>query len=328
MKRIIIFICCLFSLFTFASCKNKEKEATSIDNNTYPAESNSNVLVAFFSRPGENWQVGNVDIGNTEVFANYIIEYTGFDSYKIEPKTLYPIDYYEMLDVCKEEQSNNTRPEIKTFIESIDKYDTILLGHPIWNSKTPNIILSFLDHYDFSNKTIITFVTHGGSGFGSSISQLSSYLPNTKINQGLAIEGTNIRNEDSKEKVENWIDSLSLKMEANMENEILDRYKLMEQAMVDANIDILNEVILDGTTFRHMSGKVQTKEEYLNDIKTGSLDYQAYTIENEKITIDGDDAYIKAKVTLTANAYGAQGSWPFNVNAHMKRIKGIWYYTN
>ena len=113
-----------------------------------------------------------------------------------------------------------------------------------------------------------------------------------------------------------------------MKSEVLNRYKAMEQAMVDANIDILNEIILDGTTFRHMSGKVQTKDEYLNDIKNGALDYQTYTIENEEITIDGDVAYIKAKVTLTANAYGAQGSWPFNVNAHMKRIKGIWYYTN
>ena len=328
MKRIIIFICCLFSLFIFASCSNKEKEATFTDNNIQHTNSHSNGLVAFFSRPGENWQVGNVDIGNTEVFANYIIDYTGFDSYKIEPKTPYPVDYYEMLDVCKVEQSSNLRPKIKSFIESIDKYDVILLGHPIWNSKAPNIILSFLDHYDFSGKTIITFVTHGGSGFGSSISQLSGYLPNTKINQGLEIAGIDIRNENSKKKVEEWIDSLNLNLEATMKSEVLNRYKAMEQAMVDANIDTLNEIILEGTTFRHMSGKVQTKEEYLNDIKNGALDYQAYTIENEEITIDGDDAYIKAKVTLTANAYGAQGSWPFNVNAHMKKINGIWYYTN
>lgn len=328
MKKLITIICCLLSLFTFAACSNKEKEASFTENNTQQISTNSNVLVAFFSRPGENWQVGNVDVGNTEVFANHIIDYTRFDSYKIEPKTPYPIDYYEMLDVCKKEQSNNTRPEIKSFIESIDKYDVILLGHPIWNSKAPNIILSFLDHYDFKDKNIITFVTHGGSGFGSSISQLNNYVQDAKVTQGLAISGTDIRNEDSKEKVENWIDSLNLNLDAKMKSEVLNRYKTIEQAMVDADIDTLNEIILDGTKFKHMSGKVQTKEEYLNDIKNGALDYQAYLIENEEIIINGDDAYIKARVTLTANAYGAQGSWPFNINAHMKKINGIWYYTN
>ena len=66
----------------------------------------------------------------------------------------------------------------------------------------------------------------------------------------------------------------------------------------------------------------------LYDIKSGALDYQAYTIEDETISINGDDAYIKAKVTLTANAYGSRGSWPFHVDTHMKRIDGIWYYTN
>ena len=113
-----------------------------------------------------------------------------------------------------------------------------------------------------------------------------------------------------------------------MKEEVLERYKTMQQAMVDADTTILNEVISEGTTFRHMSGRVQTKEEYLKDIEDGVLDYRAYTIEDASVTIDGEDAYVKAKVTLTANAYGAYGSWPFNVNAHFKKINGVWYYTN
>lgn len=113
-----------------------------------------------------------------------------------------------------------------------------------------------------------------------------------------------------------------------MKEEVLERYKTMQQAMVDADTTILNEVISEGTTFRHLSGRVQTKEEYLKDIEDGVLDYRAYTIEDASVTIDGEDAYVKAKVTLTANAYGTYGSWPFSVNAHFKRINSIWYYTN
>lgn len=324
-----LLIACFSLVLSLTGCSSNNNSNTSSDIETGPTNINhSNVLVAYFSRAGENWQVGNVDKGNTKVFAEYIIDYTHFDNYEIEPASPYPIDYYEMLDVCKEEQTNNTRPEIKSFIESINQYDTILLGHPIWNGKAPNIILSFLDHYNFNDKNIITFVTHGGSGFGSSISQLSDYLPSSNVKVGLAIEGTKIREENSKNQVISWLGSLNLNTENKMKEEALNRYKNMQQAMVDANIELLDEIILDGTTFKHMSGKVQTKEEYLDDIRSGVLDYQAYTIEDETITIDGDDAYIEAKVTLTANAYGSQGSWPFNVNAHMKRIDGIWYYTN
>ena len=115
---------------------------------------------------------------------------------------------------------------------------------------------------------------------------------------------------------------------SNEEQMTLDRYKEMQQAMVDKDIDKLNEIVKEGTTYTHMSGKVQSKEEYFEDIKRGALDYQSYKIENPSITIDGNKAIIKARVTLTANAYGAQGSYPFNVTAYFEKVNGEWLYRN
>lgn len=109
---------------------------------------------------------------------------------------------------------------------------------------------------------------------------------------------------------------------------ILNRYKEMQQAMIDKDIDKLNKIVKDGTTFTHMSGKTQKKEEYLEDIRRGSLDYQSYTIEDPKVTIDGNKAILKARVTLTANAYCAQGSYPFNISAYFEKINDEWLYTN
>ena len=113
----------------------------------------------------------------------------------------------------------------------------------------------------------------------------------------------------------------------NEENIILNRYKEMQQAMVDKDIDKLNRIVKDGTTFTHMSGKTQTKEEYFEDIKTGALDYQSYTIENSRISIEGNKAILKARLILTANAYGAQGTYPFNVSAYFEKVDGEWLYT-
>ena len=109
---------------------------------------------------------------------------------------------------------------------------------------------------------------------------------------------------------------------------VLAAYETIQQAMIDKDIDTLDRVILDGTTFTHMSGKTQTKEEYFADIRDGRLDYQSYTMENTKIVIDGDEATLTSRVVLTANAYGAQGSWPFNVTAHFTKIDGEWYSHN
>lgn len=114
----------------------------------------------------------------------------------------------------------------------------------------------------------------------------------------------------------------------NEEEIVLNRYKEMQQAMVDKDIDKLNNIVKDGTTFTHMSGGTQSKEEYFEDIRSGDLDYQSYTIENPKVTIDGKKAILKARVTLTANAYGAQGLYPFNISAYFEKINGKWLYTN
>lgn len=121
------------------------------------------------------------------------------------------------------------------------------------------------------------------------------------------------------------IDNSNLSLEEEI---ILNRYKELEQAMIDKDIDKLNKIVKEGTTFTHMSGKTQSKNEYFEDIRSGALDYQAYTIENPRVTIDGNTAILKARVTLTANAYGAQGTYPFNISAYFEKIDGEWLYTN
>ena len=48
-------------------------------------------------------------------------------------------------------------------------YDTIYLGYPIWWGTNPKIILTLLDTYDFTNKTIIPFCTSGSSDISESV---------------------------------------------------------------------------------------------------------------------------------------------------------------
>ena len=114
----------------------------------------------------------------------------------------------------------------------------------------------------------------------------------------------------------------------NEEEKVLAAYEAMQQAMIDKDIDKLDRIVKDGTTFTHMSGKTQTKEEYFGEIADGTLNYHQYKIAGRKITVNGDTATLSANVTLTANVYGISGSWTLPVNAHFEKINNEWIYTN
>ena len=95
--------------------------------------------------------------GNTEEMASYIAEQTDGDLLEIEPKVAYPTDYNETGDIAKVERDENTRPEIANLPASIDEYDTILVGYPIWWHTAPMIIGTFLENYDLTGKEVYPF---------------------------------------------------------------------------------------------------------------------------------------------------------------------------
>lgn len=113
---------------------------------TSSGASDKTVLVAYFS-----WS------GNTEKMASYIAEQTGGDLLEIHPETPYPTDYNECGDVALAERDNDERPAISNPPESIDEYDIILIGYPIWWHTAPMIIGTFLESYDLTGKAIYPF---------------------------------------------------------------------------------------------------------------------------------------------------------------------------
>jgi flavodoxin len=111
------------------------------------------VLVAYFSRPGENYYYGgriNLDVGNTEVLAGMISRLLGCDTYRIEAAEPYSDDYEETVERNVQEQNADARPAIAKALPSIDQYDTVLLGSPIWNVRAPMIISTFSESLDFT----------------------------------------------------------------------------------------------------------------------------------------------------------------------------------
>lgn len=172
---------------TTQNTENETLEDTSSDSST--SDSDSRILVAYFSRAGENYNVGTVEKGNTQIMAEMIAEETGGTLFKIETVTPYPSNYDECTDVAKQEQNDNARPELKEVVDNFDDYDTIILGYPIWWGDMPMAMYTFLESYDFSGKTVLPFNTHEGSGEAGTTGKIQSALPQATVLEGLAVQG-------------------------------------------------------------------------------------------------------------------------------------------
>ena len=220
MKRIIAILTVLALIFAFAGCSSGTKNESSskaTSNNSETATANESTaenkssntttstgkssVVVYFSRTGEQYEVGVIEKGNTAIVADMIVEQTGSDSFEILPKNdNYPMTYSELTDVAKEEQNQDARPEIKDALQNIEQYDTIYLGYPIWWGDLPMICYTFLESYDFSGKTIIPFCTHAGSGNAGTQSKIQSAAPNATVKEVLAIRGADTQNDPDRVK--------------------------------------------------------------------------------------------------------------------------------
>ena len=158
-------------------------------------------LIIYFSRADENYAVGYIEKGNTEVVAEYVKEITGADMFKVEPFVPYAKDYETCIKEAKERIHN---APIKNTIEDISEYEVIYIMSPIyWGTYAPELETAIKD-LDFTGKIVRIITTHEGSGLGNVVSDIKKICPGAIVdNNGLAIRGSSVNS--SKSKVEEWI---------------------------------------------------------------------------------------------------------------------------
>ena len=170
-------------------------------------------LVVYFSRTGEQYNVGVIDKGNTAIVADMIASQTGADVFEILPQEdYYPYTYDELTDVAKKEQNENARPAYAGEVPDLSQYSTIFIGAPVWWGDWPMIMYTFFEENadGLAGKTLIPFSTHAGSGLSGFDRKLSGVCPNSTVGTGLAIAGTDAQNnQDSvRQNVNDWLSEL------------------------------------------------------------------------------------------------------------------------
>lgn len=176
---------------------------------TAEPESHSNVLIAYFSRAGENYSVGVIEKGNTELLAEIIADETNGDLFRIEPVVPYPEGYEDTKTIATQERTDNARPEIKNTIEKFDDYDVIFVGYPIWWGDMPMIMYTFLESYDWTGKVVIPFNTHEGSGQAQTVSAIRKECSGASVMNGFSVRGSVAQNngETARETAHTWLSS-------------------------------------------------------------------------------------------------------------------------
>ena len=222
MKRLVMILLSACTLLVVAACGSNAGTAASSQQTTVQAATTKevssqdkvqgkNILVAYFSRTGDNYAVGNIARGNTHIVADMIAEVVGADTFEIKTLKDYPANYKECTEVAKNELEENARPELAAKVPNMQDYDVIFLGYPIWWSDMPMAVYTFMESYDFQGKTIIPFCTSAGdvlTGHESSI--IPEHAKGAKVLDGLGIEGKRAQQnpESVKPEVQKWLAKL------------------------------------------------------------------------------------------------------------------------
>ena len=222
MKKAIVILLSLTMILGLTACGNsasKTKQPSTEDTfveskaDTESAETSTNmentdnqdaqehkILVAYFSATG-----------TTKGVAEHIANGLNADIYEIVPEEAYAdadLDYNDNNSRTTIEMNDpDARPAISGSVENMEQYDIIFVGYPIWWGEAPRIVSTFMESYDFSGKTIVPFCTSGGSGIGSSASNLE------RLTSGATwLDGRRLNGSDSQDTVMEWVNSLDLNL--------------------------------------------------------------------------------------------------------------------
>ncbi len=234
MKKVITVLISLLMILSLAACGNsasqtgqpstEEKQTAGTVNSEEPAENSANAENTDTSE-GQTNESENPDIleeqgtkvlvayfsatNTTQGIAEHIANGLNADIYEIVPEEPYTdadLNYNDNNSRTTIEMNDpDARPAISGSVEDMEQYDIVFIGYPIWWGEAPRIVSTFVESYDFSGKTIVPFCTSGGSGVGSSATNLEQLTDGADWLPGKRLNGS-----DSQDTVMEWVNGLGL----------------------------------------------------------------------------------------------------------------------
>ena len=200
MKRIALVIaaCCLM----LGACAQNNKTQTIKQSNNQAMKK----IVIFFSHAGDNYAVGNIEVGNTKIVADYISELTGAAQFEIVTHKYDGMAYTPLIELAKEEANKGELPPYEGTAPDLSQCDTVFIGGPVWWGTYPQVMFTLFKDINLDGKTVIPFTTHEGSGLASCVSDVKREFPKANVTKGWSIYGHEVRT--GRTKVEKWLQGI------------------------------------------------------------------------------------------------------------------------
>ncbi len=201
MLKIKTLIAVSLALLFSVSCNGVVKNEKSMGNK-------GKALVVFFSHAGDNYAVGNIEVGNTKIVADYISEIIGADQFEIVTHKYDGMAYTPLINLAKDEARNGELPPYEGEAPDMSQYDTVFIGGPVWWGTYPQVMFTFFKKHgaDLKGKTVIPFTTHEGSGLANCVEDVKEAFAGANVTKGFSIYGHEVRS--GKNKVEKWLRGL------------------------------------------------------------------------------------------------------------------------
>ena len=163
-------------------------------------------IVIFFSHAGDNYAVGNIEVGNTKIVADYISEIAGADQFEIVTHKYDGMAYNPLIKLAQEEANRGELPPYEGSAPDLSQYDTVFIGGPVWWGTYPQVMFTLFKDINLDGKTVIPFTTHEGSGLASCVKDVKKAFPKAKVTGEFSIYGHEVRT--GRAKVEKWLKGL------------------------------------------------------------------------------------------------------------------------
>ena len=204
--RITKYLFTALALMMSTACNAAGNNQSATDNNDNEMEQKSKALVVFFSHAGDNYSVGNIEVGNTKIVADYISEITGADQFEIVTHKYDGMAYTPLIKLAQEEADKGELPPYEGDAPDVSQYDTVFIGGPVWWGTYPQVMFTLFRDINLDGKTVIPFTTHEGSGLASCVSDVKEAFPGATVKGEFSIYGHEVRT--GRAKVEKWLKKL------------------------------------------------------------------------------------------------------------------------
>ena len=197
---IILALCMLVS----TACNGSKKQEINNQETKEIMNSDKKTIVVFFSHAGDNYAVGNIEVGNTKIVADYISEITSAEQFEIATHKYDGMAYNPLIKLAQEEAEKGELPEYEGDVD-LSQYDTVFIGGPVWWGTYPQVMFTFFKKHanDLKGKTVIPFTTHEGSGLANCVNDVKKAFPGANVMKGFSIYGHEVRTERAK--VGKWL---------------------------------------------------------------------------------------------------------------------------